>query len=459
MVDAAGRLGGESGARMSKLFSSITTARGPGGETILCVSRRDTPLLETRLFFPGGDRLDPDETPGLAALTADLLNEGPEGLPSLEWHRLLDRRALSVGFSAHEDVWTAGFNCLAEDTEEAARLLKEAATRPALPRGEWRRFVKQRRAAAKEEWAQPAAVIGRLARAQFLGRLHPNAHPSFEKSFARARYAEAAALGKDACRRGGEVYGLLGGDMDAEAGARLLSDLFAALPDGVKELTPEPEPKPSRSRVWLMDEPKIDQAFFVLSRPGVRAGDPDRVALRTANYALGGGGFSSRLMARVRAEMGHTYGISSSCPEKRTAAPFSIRSFTRVENLAAMLDLIDRVAAETVADGFTQEEYDDAREHLYGALPLQLASPPALLSHARKGLEAGLTLDDLETDHRLQREISLEKVNAAARRLLGDGAFHLALIGPAKKLRPAVEKRGEVVVIPFRSSPDNWPDG
>ena len=65
-------------------------------------------------------------------------------------------------------------------------------------------------------------------------------------------------------------------------------------------------------------------------------------------------------------------------------------------------------------------------------------------------------MEDLEADWQPIPTTSLEQVNEAARRLIGDGAFHLALIGPAQKILPQVDKRGPAAVFPFRTPPDRW---
>ena len=47
------------------------------------------------------------------------------------------------------------------------------------------------------------------------------------------------------------------------------------------------------------------------------------------------------------------------------------------------------------------------------------------------------------------------RVDAALRRLVGDGDFRLAVIGPAKELRGQLE--GAVAIFPFKTRPERWP--
>ena len=51
-----------------------------------------------------------------------------------------------------------------------------------------------------------------------------------------------------------------------------------------------------------------------------------------------------------------------------------------------------------------------------------------------------------------------QAVHAAARRLIGDGKFRLAVIGPARAVRPQVEPREQIDSFAFRAPPDRWPN-
>jgi zinc protease len=235
-------------------------------------------------------------------------------------------------------------------------------------------------------------------------------------------------------------------------------DLIAGLPRGKSPLTDEPPPNPAQKRVWILDHPRLNQVYFALARPGSRAGEPDRLALRLADYALGGGGFSSRLVQRIRSDMGHTYSIHSSLPLDQVLGPFQIQSFTQTENLEPMLDLIQDELEAVRSRGFTPEEVEEARRHLHRALPLQLTSPDVVLRVVADGLLAGLEVEDLEADWHALRTTAFEQVNQAAQRLIGDNTFHLALIGPARAIQSRIENCGPAAVFPFRTPPDRWQD-
>ena len=442
-------------ATVSRRLLPVTVSRESGGARLIATTRHDAPLVSVGLEFNGGHSRDPRHLPGLADLTASLVNEGATGMTPLEWHNRLENDAIAMELQPTAVRWLARFTCLVEDLPVATELFSKWLNHPGLPAGEWKRLIKTYRAGSREQWAQPLGTIDAFSSVQVFGFGHPIAHPAYERSYARVRFDDADRLARGISRQDADVIGLIGGDIAEEKGFDLLRSLIAELPLGATPLPTEPQPRPATENVWILDNADIDQVYLALSRPGIRAGDPDRMALRLADYALGSGGFSSRLMKRVRSEMGHTYSIGSSLTMDQVLGPFQIQSFTQTGNVQEMLQLIDSELEAICNDGFSQEEVEDARRHIHGALPLHLTNPEVILRVAADGLLAGIEIEDLETEWNSIPDIPPERVNEAARRLLGDG-FQLALIGPEKALQSQVESRGEIAIFPFGSTPDSW---
>jgi len=443
-------------APMKTLLPPIEISREADGETLLCLPRRDVPICAASLDCAGGWLLQRRGQGGLAQMAADLMSRGPVMPDPLTWRRQLEQDAVTVDIGVAPGLWLGRMASLSEDAAYAIGRLVELLMNPGMDRGEWRQIVRRHRGEMTEQLAQPAMMIRQLPPCQVLGPDHPYAQVPHAQVVARHRYADAASMARGAFQRRGGVFAAIGGDVDPETGFDLLRTLTKVVAPADAPLPPEPAPAPSAADVWVMDLPKTTQAFVALSRPGVRAGDPDRLALRLAVRILGGG-MNSRLHRRVRGEMGQTYGIAASLPEQPALTPFTIQTFTRLDNLPRMLELIDATVADAADGGFTDEEADTARRYLHGALPLGLTSPSAVLRYVTDAMRAGLTTDQIETDWRAILLTDTDAIGAAARRLIGDGRFHLAVIGPAKAVLPAVAGRGNVATFRFRDPPDKWP--
>ncbi len=99
---------------------------------------------------------------------------------------------------------------------------------------------------------------------------------------------------------------------------------------------------------------------------------PDFFPLRLVNYILGEGGFSSRLMARIRSDLGYTYGIRSRFHFRRAPGPFNISTFTPAEHTAAVVKEITGVVRDVRDHGVTAQELADAQSYYVGHFPLGL---------------------------------------------------------------------------------------
>ena len=101
----------------------------------------------------------------------------------------------------------------------------------------------------------------------------------------------------------------IAGDITPDAADKLLADTFKP----VSAATPPPPPpigKLGSPGVHVTPMP-VPQPTIIFGLPGIMRADPDFLPGFLANYILGGGDFSSRLMAEVRVKRGLTYGIST----------------------------------------------------------------------------------------------------------------------------------------------------
>src|SRR5688572_28684295 len=111
---------------------------------------------------------------------------------------------------------------------------------------------------------------------------------------------------------------------------------------------------------------------MVLAGPGISRTSPDLYAVKIMNWALGGGGFSSRLMKVVRSEGGKTYGARSSFETRRQPGPFSASTFTRNAETVSTLKLVMGEIERMRNGGPTADELTAAQGNLIGGYGLKL---------------------------------------------------------------------------------------
>jgi predicted Zn-dependent peptidase len=161
-----------------------------------------------------------------------------------------------------------------------------------------------------------------------------------------------------------------------------------------------------------------------------------RWALAVLNTALGGG-LSSRLFQQVRESRGLAYSVSSSLDMFSDSGALSVYAACLPERFAEVARVATDVLGAVARDGITETECRIAKGSLRGGLVLGLEDSNSRMN--RIGRSELNYAEHRSIDRTLQEldEVTVDEVNAAARRLL-DQPYGVAVLGPhhSKKSLP-----------------------
>ncbi len=146
------------------------------------------------------------------------------------------------------------------------------------------------------------------------------------------------------------------GDFDRDEMVRKLEALFANWP--FRGETPPPIPTNATfaaSGVYLVNK-DVNQGRVAMMLPGIVRDNPDYLTVIIMNDILGGGGFTSRIMSRVRSDEGLAYDAHSSFPggvyyPLTFTAGFQSKSRTVAYAVSIVLDEMKKMASTPVTDG------------------------------------------------------------------------------------------------------------
>ncbi len=218
------------------------------------------------------------------------------------------------------------------------------------------------------------------------------------------------------------------GNTSHERVMSIAEPLFRDMPVGEIPSVIPYDPSITGPRV-ATDSRDIDQCSLFLGLPIFGRDDRDRFALRIMNDVLGAG-MSSRLFREVRERRGLAYSVGSGYGYLADAGVMTISAGVNREKLAETVQVCLEEAWKMVDQPVPEEEMRKAKDHNIGRFRLSLETAH---SQGQRNGELLLTKGEIESIESVVTQIeavTVDQVQAVARRLLVRDRLHCAVVGP-----------------------------
>ncbi|HEX7051951.1 MAG TPA: pitrilysin family protein [Longimicrobiales bacterium] len=222
------------------------------------------------------------------------------------------------------------------------------------------------------------------------------------------------------------------GDIERESLRRALESVLAGWPPCPRELAEPPIPKIRRGAGVLLVHRPIDQSTIILGQAGgiVMRDDPDYYASRIANWILGAGGLSSRLVSNLRTEEGLAYQAWSVWTTgTRHERLFGAFTQTRAESTITAAREIREALEALRREPPTREEVRLAIESSTNGFVFAFEDPGDVIARRISYQAAGLPADWLERYLDGIQEVSPEDVRSVIARYIRPSELTLVIVG------------------------------
>ena len=351
----------------------------PDGTIVFLAPSHEFPLVNLSITFKGGRSLDPSSSPGLAALTARLVREGGTAQKQpAEFDEELDFLATEVSVTSTDTFTTATLNCLASTFDESLALFLGMLREPA--------FDADRLATAKARLVAQLAqrnddatsIMGREWKRLAFGPDHFSAAEPTAASVEAISREQLAEMHRRIFHPGNMIVAVSG---DFEEGT-MLAALERALAGWERAAeAPGPAAPTALLEPGIYHVPKdIPQGKVLIGKRSISRDDPDAIPLGLLNEILGAGGFTSRLMQKIRSNEGLAYSARSVVSANVEYPGIFYAGFESKNPTVALATKIVFDELRSLSDELvTEDELETAKKSLIETFPRQFESKPKTL--------------------------------------------------------------------------------
>jgi zinc protease len=435
-------------------FPSIREEKLQNGLTLVVVEDHEQEAVTIGLQMPVGEFCDERGLEGTAELTIGMLMKGPQSLTPEEFSERFENIGAALFCEVGDEHSIIGCKFLARYIDEVLPLFWEMILKPGFHQSELTRLKREMITGLTAESADPMAIANRHFTAVVCGDSHPAGHVQTKRSIKRISLSHVKAFYGSLVAAEGGVF-VTAGDFNAdEMLARCTRECSAWTATRSKSpVTGGPLPQLPSTKIRLVDKPDLSQVSLILGHPVPGELDERRNELALANYIIGGGNFSSRLMAHLRSKEGKTYGISSQISCNRAFGVFSIATSTQNSQAAGMLAAIMAVYRETADHGISGDELTKAKQFATGNMAFQLEGISNIADKLLWLKQFGRDVSYIENFNAMIDSISLKAVNDAVSAYLASSHFAIVAVGREEAVKDTLAAYGTVHTVNFRAEP------
>ncbi len=402
------------------------------GLTVLLLRQHKLPVVSASLVTLRGSEANSPTRPGLAAFTADMLDEGTARRSALQLADDVAQIGAQLATNSGSDNSSASIGVLRKNADAAFDLLADVVLHPAFDPAEIERVRINRQTSLLQQNDNPTVIAVRVFNRAVYGERNPYGYLELGTA------ASLKSIGREDLQSFWQGYApensalIVAGDISAEELKKLATDKFGAWQGSAPAVAPSPIP-PAARRFIVVDVPGAPQTALRIGAPGVARSNPDYVPIEVMNTALGGQ-FSSRINMNLREQHGYTYGARSGFDYRRGPGPFAVRSSVRTDATAPavreVFNELQKIRAAPIADS----ELKASKDAFARSLPGDFESGPQMVTALGQLYVYGLPLDYYRTLPASIEKVTATDVQHAAMQYLQPDRMTVVAVGDRRSI-------------------------
>jgi len=359
----------------------IATFNLPNGMKVYLLENHELPLIRGSARIRTGSVLIPAEKTGLAGLFGSVMRTGgTKDKTGDQINEILEGMAASVEGGVGSTSATFGFNALKENTDEVMALFKDLLTAPEFRQDKLDLAKSQTRGSISRRNDDAHGIAGREFRRILYGKTTPWGRQTEYETLDRITRQDLIDFHKRYYFPANVSLAIQGDFNSTEMRAKL-EKLFADWT--VKQPAPPQFPPVNHTPVpgvYSVEKKEVNQTNFYIGHLGGTLRDKDYPVLEVMADILGGG-FTSRLVKKVRSDLGLAYSVNANwSAEFDHPGMFLIGGGTKSESTVQALKVIREEVEKIRTTPVTDLELTEAKESTLNSFVFNFDSPSEVLN-------------------------------------------------------------------------------
>jgi len=408
-----------------------TRTKLSNGMGISVIEQRGMPIVAFGVLMDAGASRDPENLPGLAGFTAQMLPEGTTTKTSQEIAQAFEFIGSRISADGRREYTLLSAETLTKHWPTGLELTADLVLNPNFPDHEIERVRREHLTELRRGKDEPNAVAEQLMAGLVFQSSSGYGHPlsGTEKSIAAlTRDDIASQFNRDYTPANANL--IVVGDVSIDEVAKRAEAVFGRWKGGPSANGRSVvEPSNGTATIYLVDRPGAPQSVIRALNTTIPRLHPDYLGLTLMNYAFGGQ-FSARLNQNLRQEKGYSYGYQSHVQWFRSSslmlAGGSVQTEVTKESVFETLKEYNEVRGSRP---ISEEELENAKASVLRSFPANFERPGAIMGQVLQMVQFGLPDDYLQTVRANVEAVTLDDVHRITQELVRPDQLKILVVG------------------------------